>query len=69
MIFSKNLKNISTIGVADITTNGIGGFFWFYLATLVLPTEFGEIHYFISTFFGFYNKFNYFIYCNFSFPR
>jgi O-antigen/teichoic acid export membrane protein len=48
MIFSKNLKNISTIGVADIITNGIGGFFWFYLATLVLPTEFGEIHYFIS---------------------
>ena len=48
MIFSKNLKNISVIGVADITTNAIGGFFWFYLATLVLPTEFGEIHYFIS---------------------
>ena len=48
MVFSKNLKNISVIGVADITTNAIGGFFWFYLATLVLPTEFGEIHYFIS---------------------
>jgi O-antigen/teichoic acid export membrane protein len=48
MIFNKNLKNISAIGIADITTNGIGGFFWFYLATLVLPTEFGEIHYFIG---------------------
>jgi len=48
MIFNKNLKNISTIGVADITSSAIGGFFWFYLATLVLPTEFGEIHYFIS---------------------
>ena len=48
MVFSKNLKNISVIGVADITTNAIGGFFWFYLATLVLPTEFGEIHYFIG---------------------
>ena len=48
MIFNKNLKNISSIGIADITTNAIGGFFWFYLATLVLPTEFGEIHYFIG---------------------
>ena len=48
MIFNKNLKNISGIGIGDIISTGIGGIFWFYLATLVLPTEFGEIHYLIS---------------------
>jgi O-antigen/teichoic acid export membrane protein len=48
MIFNKNLKNISGIGIGDIITHGIGGIFWFYLATVVLPIEFGEIHYFIS---------------------
>ena len=48
MIFNKNLKNISGIGIGDIISHGIGGIFWFYLATVVLPIEFGEIHYFIS---------------------
>jgi|TARA_B110000495_G_C23013165_1_gene599556 O-antigen/teichoic acid export membrane protein len=48
MIFSKDLKNIATIGIADIITHSIGGFFWFYLATLILPSEYGQIHYFIS---------------------
>ena len=48
MIFNKKLKNISSIGIAEITTNSIAAFFWFYLAMLVLPTEFGEIHYFIG---------------------
>jgi O-antigen/teichoic acid export membrane protein len=48
MIFSKSLKNISTIGIGDITTNGISALFWFYLATIMLPSEYGNIHYLMS---------------------
>ena len=44
----KSLKGISLIGIGDITANGISAIFWFYLATLILPSEYGQIHYFIS---------------------
>ena len=44
----RNLKDISLIGIGDITANGISAIFWFYLATLVLPSEYGQIHYYIS---------------------
>ena len=48
MNFLKNLKGISLIGIGDISSNGISAVFWFYLATLILPSEYGQIHYFIS---------------------
>ena len=44
----KSLKDISLIGIGDITANGVSAIFWFYLATLILPSEYGQIHYFIS---------------------
>ena len=44
----KSLKGISLIGIGDITANGVSAIFWFYLATLILPSEYGQIHYFIS---------------------
>jgi len=48
MNFSKSIKNISTIGVGDITANGISALFWFYLATIMIPSEYGNIHYLMS---------------------
>jgi O-antigen/teichoic acid export membrane protein len=48
MIFSNSLKNISKIGVGDIIANGISALFWFYLASSMLPAEYGNIHYLMS---------------------
>lgn len=42
------LKNITSIGIADIIGSGITGVFWFYLATLLEPESYGEIHYIIA---------------------
>lgn len=43
-----NLKGLFSIGIADILGTGIASLFWFFLATLVEPEEFGEIFYFIG---------------------
>ena len=48
MIFSNSLKNISKIGIGDIIANGISAIFWFYLASSMLPAEYGHIHYLMS---------------------
>ena len=48
MIFSNSLKNISKIGISDIIANGISALFWFYLASSMLPDEYGYIHYLMS---------------------
>ena len=48
MIFSNSLKNISKIGIGDIIANGISALFWFYLASSMLPDEYGYIHYLMS---------------------
>jgi O-antigen/teichoic acid export membrane protein len=42
------LKALTSIGLADIIGTGISAFFWFYLATLIEPSQYGEIHYFIG---------------------
>ena len=42
------IKELSSIGIADITGSIISALFWFYLATLIGPEAYGEIHYFIS---------------------
>ena len=42
------LKALTSIGLADIIGAGISAFFWFYLATLIEPSQYGEIHYFIG---------------------
>ena len=41
-------KNLLSISVADSLGVGIGAIFWFILATLILPEQFGEIHYFLG---------------------
>lgn len=42
------LKALTSIGLADILGAGISTFFWFYLAALIEPSQYGEIHYFIG---------------------
>jgi len=42
------IKNLANIGLADITGTSISAVFWFYLAILLSPDSFGELHYFIS---------------------
>ena len=43
-----NVKGILSIGVSDIVGTAISGSFWFILASLIEPDEFGEIFYFIG---------------------
>tara|TARA_Y100000996_G_C22557231_1_gene655947 strand:+ start:4716 stop:5858 length:1143 start_codon:yes stop_codon:yes gene_type:complete len=42
------IKKITTIGFGDIVGSGITVIFWFYLASIVNPEEYGQIHYIIS---------------------
>lgn len=45
----KNIKGISAIGFADTFGASISAFFWFYLATLIHPNEYGELSYILGT--------------------
>jgi len=42
------VKGILSIGISDIIGTGISGSFWFILASLIEPNEFGEIFYYIG---------------------
>jgi len=44
----KVLKDIGSIGIADVLGSGITAIFWFGIAALLMPEEYGEIQYFIS---------------------
>ena len=46
--FIPNAKAVSTIGIVDITSNGIASIFWFYIASVLAPEEYGEISYIIA---------------------
>ena len=42
------MKGIGSIGIADTLGSGITAAFWFIIAALLVPKEYGEIQYFIS---------------------
>jgi len=44
----KEIKNLANIGTGDILGNAVAAGFWFYLAILISPENYGELHYFIS---------------------
>jgi len=44
----KKIVDISYIGIADILSAGIAGIFWFYIASMVGPENYGEITYLLS---------------------
>jgi O-antigen/teichoic acid export membrane protein len=46
-IFVKS-KGLFSLGFAAIVTNGIGGLFWLYMASLLTVEDYGKITYFIS---------------------
>ncbi len=48
MIEMKQTKNLVNIGSGDIIGNGIAVRFWFYLVILIIPEDYGHLHYFIS---------------------
>ena len=37
-----------SIGIGDVLGTGISAFFWFYIAAILTPESYGEIHYLIS---------------------
>ena len=41
-------KDLASIGFANIVGTGISAIFWLYLASVIEPAEYGEIHYFIA---------------------
>ena len=42
------LKDLATMSFADLGSAGITMIFWFYLASVSSPEEFGELHYYIG---------------------
>ncbi|MEM3062143.1 MAG: polysaccharide biosynthesis C-terminal domain-containing protein [Nitrososphaerota archaeon] len=42
------VKNISAIGIADLVGSAISSVLWFYLAFIMMPEEYGYIHYYIA---------------------
>ena len=41
-------KDLASVGFANIVGSGISAIFWLYLASIIEPTKYGEIHYFIA---------------------
>ena len=46
--FWAKIKDVSAIGAADIISAGLSGIFWFYMASLIGPTGYGEITFFLT---------------------
>jgi len=44
----KKIKDISTIGGADVFGTAMSAVFWFYLASQIEPSSYGEIHWFLG---------------------
>ena len=44
----KIIKDLGSIGIADITASAIGSIFWLYLASLLTAENYGEIQFFVS---------------------
>ncbi len=42
------IKNISSIGVADVVGSVISSIFWLYLASVIIVEKYGEVHYYIA---------------------
>ena len=44
----KKIKNLFALSIANIGGSGVTAIFWFVIAALLVPSEFGQIQYFIS---------------------
>ena len=45
---SNKLRDLTSIGITDISSKGISAVFWFYVASIIGPETYGEITYFLS---------------------
>ncbi len=43
-----SLKNLFTIGSANIIGTGLSGLFWFILASLISAEDYVNVHYFVG---------------------
>ena len=43
-----NENGIVSIGISDIIGSGLSGIFWLYIASVIDPGDYGEIHYFLG---------------------
>ena len=41
-------QNLASIGLANLVGSGLAAIFWFYLASIINPENYGEIHYFLG---------------------
>jgi len=46
--FYQNFKGLTTMGAATFITNGLGGLFWFYMASLMGTEGYGQVSYYIA---------------------
>jgi len=44
----QNFKGLTTIGAATFISNGLGGLFWFYMASLMGTEAYGQVSYFLA---------------------
>jgi len=44
----QNFKGLTTMGVATFVSSGLGGLFWFYMASLMGTETYGQISYFLA---------------------
>jgi len=44
----QNFKGLTTIGTATFVSSGLGGLFWFYMASLMGTEAYGQISYFLA---------------------
>ena len=44
----KKIRGFASVGIADIIGTGITAFFWFFIATLMNPEEYGEIFFILG---------------------
>ena len=42
------LRDLTTIGIIDVVSNGIAAIFWFYMAAVLSVEQYGQISYFIA---------------------
>ncbi|MDP7196071.1 MAG: hypothetical protein QF864_07755, partial [SAR202 cluster bacterium] len=47
-ILYQNFKGLTTMGAATFISNGLGGLFWFYMASLMGTEAYGQISYFLA---------------------
>ena len=48
MNFNNKMKGLSAIGISDILGTGATAFFWFFLASLISPEQYGQIFYYLG---------------------